>query len=301
MSIHGARVLVTGGAGFIGSHLVEALAPANQVTVVDDLSTGREENLAGLDCRLVRADVNDPAIADLFAGVDVVFHLAAQVSVELSVRDPVADARVNVLGTAHVLDCARRAGVGRFVLSSSSAVYGQADLVPTPESITCAPDSPYAASKLACEQYLFMAARLYGLSGMALRYMNVYGPRQDPSSPYSGVISIFADRARRGQSLVVYGDGEQTRDFVAVADVVRANLLAAASRAVDVANVGTGAAMSINRLAELCSRGRVAIRREAARAGDVRHSAGDPSRARALIGFSASVAAEDGIAGYVDG
>jgi len=301
MTIRNTRVLVTGGAGFIGSHLVAALARANRVTVVDDLSTGKLKNLDGARCDLVRSDVADPAIARSFAGIEVVFHLAAQVSVELSVQDPVADARANVLGTVNVLECARRAGVRRVVLSSSSAVYGAADRVPTPETSPCQPDSPYAASKLACEHFLFMYARLHALSAMALRYMNVYGLRQDPASPYSGVISIFADRARRNLPLVVYGDGEQTRDFVAVADVVRANLLAAGSDAsAEVVNVGTGVQMSINRLAALCARGRVPIEHRAPRQGDVRTSACDPSRARALLGFTASVQPDEGIARYLD-
>ena len=301
MTIRNSRVLVTGGAGFIGSHLVAALAPANRVTVVDDLSTGKLDNLNGARCDVVRGDVADPGIARSFADIEVVFHLAAQVSVELSVQDPVADARANVLGTVNVLECARRAGARRVVLSSSSAVYGAADRVPTPESSPCQPDSPYAASKLACEHFLFMYARLHGLSGMALRYMNVYGLRQDPASPYSGVISIFADRARKNLPLVVYGDGEQTRDFVSVADVVRANLMAAESDAsAEVVNVGTGVQMSINRLAALCARGRVPIEHRAARQGDVRTSACDPSRARALLGFTASVQPDEGIARYLD-
>jgi UDP-glucose 4-epimerase len=301
MTIRDSRVLVTGGAGFIGSHLVAALAPANQVTVLDDFSTGKRENLDGARCELLRADVADPGIARSFEGVEVVFHLAAQVSVELSVQDPVGDARANVLGTLNVLECARRAGARRVVISSSSAVYGAADRVPTPETSPCRPDSPYAASKLACEQFLFMYARLHGLSGMALRYMNVYGLRQDPASPYSGVISIFADRARKGLPLVIYGDGEQTRDFVSVADVVRANLMAAESDAsAEVVNVGTGVQMSINRLAALCARGRVPIEHRAARQGDVRTSACDPSWARALLGFTAGVQPDEGIARYLD-
>jgi UDP-glucose 4-epimerase len=299
MVIRGANVLVTGGAGFIGSHLAQALAADNRVTVLDDLSTGKEENLAGVSCQLVRADVTDPAVADHFRGVELVFHLAAQVSVDQSVRDPMKDARINVLGTTNVLECARRAGVRRVVLSSSSAVYGQVEKVPIPETVACAPDSPYAASKLSCENYLFMFARLHKLSGMALRYMNVYGPRQDPSSPYSGVISIFADRARRGETLYIHGDGEQTRDFGAVADVVRANILAAASDAIDVVNVGTGVQMTINRLAELCARGRVAVEHKAPRLGDIRFSACDPSRARALLGFTAAVQPDEGIAAYL--
>jgi UDP-glucose 4-epimerase len=271
------------------------------VTVVDDLSTGKLENLNGARCDLVRADVADPEIARSFAGVDVVFHLAAQVSVELSVRDPVGDARANVLGTVNVLECARRAGVRRVVLSSSSAVYGAADRVPTPETSPCQPDSPYAASKVACEQFLFMYVRLHELSGIALRYMNVYGLRQDPASPYSGVISIFADRARRDLPLVIYGDGEQTRDFVSVADVVRANLMAAESDASgEVVNVGTGVQMSINRLAAVCARGRVPIEYQPARQGDVKTSACDPSWARALLGFTARVQPDEGIARYLD-
>jgi UDP-glucose 4-epimerase len=301
MTIRDSHVLVTGGAGFIGSHLVAALAPANRVTVVDDLSTGKLANLDAVRCDLVRADVAGPELARSFAGVEVVFHLAAQVSVELSVQDPVADARANVLGTVNVLECARRAGVRRVVLSSSSAVYGAAERVPTPETAPCLPDSPYAASKLACEQFLFMYVRLYGLSAMALRYMNVYGLRQDPTSPYSGVISIFADRARKGLPLVIYGDGEQTRDFVSVADVVRANIMAAESDASgEVANVGTGVQMSINRLAALCARGRVPIEYQPARQGDVKISACDPSRARTLLGFTAGVQPDEGIARYLD-
>lgn len=250
------RALVTGGAGFIGSHLVEALVRrGSEVVVLDNLSTGRMENLTAIRNRIdfQQGDVCVEGVLKAAAGgCDVVFHLAAMVSVVQTVDMPVASALVNELGTLRVLEAARQAGVRRAVLSSSSAVYGNDAQVPNLESMTPRPMSPYAVQKLTGELYAGLYHDLYGMETVCLRYFNVYGPRQDPSSPYSGVISIFMDRAISGVSPVIYGDGRQCRDFVYVQDVVAANLLAATGSGAPggVFNIGTGQATEIKDLWE---------------------------------------------------
>ena len=218
------RALVTGGAGFIGSHLVEALvARGDAVTVLDDFSTGHAENLAAVraDIRLVRGSVTEPAdVAAAAAGADVIFHQAAVASVPRSVEEPAHTHAVNVGGTVQILDAARRLGVRRVILACSAAVYGDRSDAAR-EDDAPHPESPYAVEKLAAEHYLRMWPSIYGTETVSLRYFNVFGPRQDPASPYSGVVSVFVDRLRKGLPVTIYGDGEQTRDFVAVADVVR--------------------------------------------------------------------------------
>jgi len=222
--------LITGGAGFIGSHLVEALIERGErVRVLDDFSTGRRENLAAVadHIELLEGDVADPEIAErAVAGCDYVLHLAAIASVQASLKAPRHTHRVNVDGTLNVLDAAQRAGVRRVVFASSAAVYGDHTALPLREELPPRPLSPYAASKAVGEAYCCAFHASYSLPTVALRFFNVYGPRQDPASPYSGVISIFAARMARGECPVIYGDGKQTRDFVYVADVVRAMLLA---------------------------------------------------------------------------
>lgn len=224
------KVLVTGGAGFIGSHTVERLlAAGHDVTVLDDLSTGSRANLAAVerDVELLVGDIADPAaVTRAAAGCEVVVHLAAVASVEASVRDPLRTNRTNLTGTINVFDAAARAGARRVVYASSAAVYGEAVDVPIREDAVKRPMSPYAIDKLAGEYYLAHFQRSGAFAGTAFRFFNVYGPRQDPSSPYSGVISVFLDRAKRKQGVTIYGDGSQTRDFVYVKDLVDVLLLA---------------------------------------------------------------------------
>ncbi|MEW6070976.1 MAG: NAD-dependent epimerase/dehydratase family protein [Planctomycetota bacterium] len=311
-----ALFLVTGGAGFIGSHLAAALAArGDRVRVLDDLSSGRLENLAplavgeigsGAAVELLRGDVADPEAARRAArGVEGIFHTAAQVSVPASVEDPRRSYAVNVLGTLNVLEAAREEGVRRLVLSASSAAYGDAAELPTVETMAPRPCSPYASGKLAAEALFAVWGRLHGLRTVSLRYFNVYGPRQADDSPYSGVIALFARRLLAGLPVTIHGDGEQTRDFVFVADVVRANLaaLAADLEPGEVLNVGTGEAISMNelfaRLAELA--GVTATPRHGPpRPGDVRYSRADVSRIRARLGWRPRVAMGDGLAVTLD-
>ncbi len=299
------KALVTGGAGFIGSHLVDALVDAGwRVTVVDNLSTGRLENLSrSLDrIEFVEGDIRDLALLSRLAdGCRSVFHQAAVVSVPLTVEDPVGSAHVNEIGTLQVLEACRRCRVAAVVLASSCAVYGDDPQLPKTERMRPRPLSPYAVQKRCGEHYARVFFDLYGLKTACLRYFNVYGPRQDPSSPYSGVISIFMDRAVTKRRPVIYGDGSQFRDFVYVADVVRANLLAAGSEqaAGEVYNIGTGRRMPIG---ELWKRiGAIAgfpdpAEHAAQRPGDIRESLADIGKAAAGLGFSPSVSFDDGLA-----
>ncbi len=294
-----ARYLVTGGAGFIGSHLVDALLTSgHEVLVLDDFSTGKEANLpAGTDVR--RGDVAEPALVRrAMAGMDGCFHLAAIASVALGNEDWPGTHRVNVGGTVAVLDAARAEGRLPVVYASSAAIYGDTGEAVAHEGLRPAPRTAYGADKLGSELHGAVGALVHGVPSVGLRFFNVYGPRQDPGSPYSGVISIFARRAADGLGITVHGDGEQTRDFVFVADVV-AHLLAAMRRATaqkgaDVFNVCTGQATSILQLATLLGAG--PITHGAARAGDIRHSRGDPRRATEALGVAATMGLAAGLA-----
>src|SRR5215212_3022067 len=251
------RALVTGGAGFIGSNLVDALVErGDEVVVVDDISTGRRENLGAATSngvRLVEADIRDgEALIDLFEQIkpETVFHFAAQIDVRRSVAETAFDATVNVVGTINVLEAAKRAGVGRVVNSSTGgAIYGDADAIPTAEDHTPAPMAPYGQSKHAAEGYLGLYGRLHGLSAVSLRYANVYGPRQDPHGE-GGVVAIFCGKLLEGGTPVAFGDGTQTRDYVYVGDVVAANLAAAGSDWVGACNIGAGTETSVIELAD---------------------------------------------------
>ena len=289
---------MTGGAGFIGSHLTEALvAGGHEVHVVDDLSTGRMENLEGALARgaeLHVEDVTDAAwIAELAEIVrpDVVFHLAAQIDVRRSVDDPTFDAGVNVMGTAAVLEAAHRSGCGRLVLASTAAVYGRPLEIPTTEASPVAPLSPYGASKAAAEAYLGVYTRLHGMSTLALRMANVYGPRQDPHSE-SGVVAIFSAAAIAGYPAIVFGDGLQSRDYVHVSDVVVAFLAAAESRATGVFNVSTGRETSVLEIAEGLG---LAVKYAPRRTGEIERSCLDPSAARRDLGWEAVTDLRDGL------
>lgn len=298
-----ARYLVTGGAGFIGSHVVDALAArGDRVRVVDDLSTGRRENLSGRpEVELLEADLARRQVAqEAAAGVDRVVHLAAAPSVPRSIREPRRAHRANVEATHELLLAARDAGVRRVVLASSSSVYGESETLPKHEGMRPAPLSPYALHKLIGEQYAALFSRLYGLETVALRFFNVFGPRQSPQSQYSGVISLFTAALLAGRSPTIHGDGEQTRDFTYVEDVVRCVLRAcdapaASGRAV---NVARGARTSVNALYAALQRAAgvtLPARHAAPRPGDVRHSQADVTLARDLLGFAAAVPVEEGL------
>ncbi len=283
--------LVTGGAGFIGSHLVHALVGRGvPVRVLDNLSTGNRANLEGSSAELIVGDVTDPlATAAAAEGAEVVFHLAAMISVPESMADPVRCYRENVQGSLHVLEAARRAGARRVVLSSSCAVYGAAEH-PSSETDDLHPGSPYAASKIAMEHLGRLYADVYRLSTVALRYFNVYGPRQSPTSPYAAVIPAFGRALMDRRAPVIYGDGDQSRDFVYVADVVQGNLLAAeAGESVpSLVNVGTGHAVTIRRLALLLADvlpGAPAATSAPPRPGDLHASCSDPRLAWEALGF----------------
>ena len=293
ISGEGRRVLVTGGAGFVGSHVADAYVErGDRVWVIDDLSSGRMENVPpGAD--FVKMDIGDPRAADLIrdVGFDLINHHAAQIDVRVSVADPIADARVNVAGLVNILEAARHAGTRRVVfVSSGGVVYGEPDVYPTPEDAPKRPVSPYGVSKLAGEYYLNYYREVHGLEYVALRYSNVYGPRQDPTGE-AGVVAIFCNRLIDGNPLIIYGDGEQVRDYVYVEDVASANLMASGMALEDgpgidgrAFNVGTEAATSVNTLAMLLEEiaevqwGR--IHREA-RPGDVRCNTLATARIRA--------------------
>ncbi|GGL38173.1 NDP-sugar dehydratase or epimerase [Halarchaeum grantii] len=296
-----ATVLVTGGAGFIGSHLVESVAPENDVRVLDDFSNGARENVPD-GVAVIEGDVRDAdALAEAMAGVDVVFHEAAIVSVERSVDAPEETHAVNVDATLSVLERAR-AEDARVVVASSAAIYGAPETTPITENARKEPRSPYGLEKLSVDHYCRLYHDLYGLDTVALRYFNVYGPRQS-SGPYAGVITSFVEQARAGGPLRVQGDGTQTRDFVHVSDVVRANRLAATTEHTGEAfNVGTGRAVEIRQLATLIRDvvdPAVSVEFGDARAGDVRASVADVSKARERLGYDPAVALADGLADLV--
>ncbi len=306
------RALVTGGAGFIGSHLVDALVGrGDEVVVVDDLSSGREENLASAlttGARLVQADIRDGArMQELFAEAapEVVFHLAAQMDVRRSVEDPAFDALTNVGGTINVLEAARLAGARRLVnTSTGGAIYGEVgpELIPTPETVPARPLAPYGQSKYCAERYCGWTGRLYGFEAVTLRYGNVYGPRQDPHGD-AGVAAIFCGAALRGARPVIFGDGEQTRDYIFVGDVVAANLAVAGHPgATGEYNVGTEVESSVNDLvaalrAHLAPEEaeRFAPEHRPARAGEIQRSCLDATRAREELGFTAGTALAEGM------
>jgi UDP-glucose 4-epimerase len=304
------RALVTGGAGFIGSNIVDALLDrGDEVAVLDDLSSGRESNLAGAIERgavLHRADIRDAAaVRAVFedARPETVFHLAAQIDVRKSLEDPAYDAATNVVGTINVLEAARLSGAERFVnTSTGGAIYGEVDVIPTPETTPPQPMAAYGQSKECAERYCRWEHRLHGLSTVTLRYGNVYGPRQDPAGD-AGVIAIFCGKALSGGRPVIFGDGRQTRDYVFVGDIARANLLAADDReASGEYNIGTQIEVSVLDVVE-------ALRQaaglspeefepifEPARLGELQRSALDASRAHAELGFEAQTDLREGIA-----
>ena len=300
------RVLVTGGAGFIGSHVADAyLAQGDEVWIVDNLSSGRRENVPA-GAQLIELDIRDEAVRNLFREVrfDLVNHHAAQIDVRVSVLDPSKDASINLLGLLNLTEAAIEVGTQRFVfVSSGGVVYGEPEQIPTPESAPKLPRSPYGVTKLTGEQYLYYYRQVRGLEYVALRYSNVFGPRQDPHGE-AGVVAIFCNRLLSGRALTIFGDGEQTRDYVFVRDVVSANMLAStlrleAGEGLDARgfNVGTGVATSVNRLADVlesiagAAPGR---ERQPERPGELRHSTLDASVLRSK-GWSPAFTLEEGL------
>ena len=292
------QIMITGGAGFIGSHIADLLIEdGHTVVVVDNLSTGRRENLPPA-AAFVELDITDPALEALFQQkpFDAVCHQAAQPSVPRSLAEPLFDGRVNILGTLHLLECCRRYGVGRFVFASSAAVYGNPLQIPIREDAPPRPLSPYGLAKLTAEGYLRLYHNLFGVEAIALRYANVYGPRQDAHGE-AGVVAIFADKMLAGEQPVIDGDGEQTRDFVFVTDVARANLAALAHDVpAGVYNVGSGIATSINRLFDLLSASRFPRRHGPARPGDIHHSLLDSAALHAACDWRPTVPLAEGLA-----
>jgi nucleoside-diphosphate-sugar epimerase len=298
------RVIITGGAGFIGSNLAEVLTERNKVFIFDDLSSGKEANIDGLDAELVVGSLLDlDLLKRSFKGMDYVFHLGAIASVPKSIDDPMTTNLVNQNGTLNVLTAARECNVQKVVNVSSSAVYGDSVVMPKVETMLPDPISPYAVSKLAGEYYCKVFTKAYKLPTVSLRFFNVFGPKQDPTSEYSAVIPKFIDLARRGERLTIFGDGMQTRDFTYVLDVVQAILKASATSKCDgkVLNIARGEAITLNKLAEivLSNFGRGVdgnIRYLPARKGDIVHSIADISLAKELLGYSPMFGVEEGIA-----
>jgi UDP-glucose 4-epimerase len=287
------RVLISGGAGFIGSHLAQALLDlGHDVRVLDNLSSGKRENLPQHPhLELIEGDVRDvPTVERAAQNIDIIFHLAAVASVAASTADPLGTHGSNFLGTLNLLEASRRHGVRRFLYASSAAVYGDTAVLPVSEDIAPRPLSPYAADKLAGEHYLGFYGRGFGLRWTAFRFFNIYGPRQDPSSPYSGVISIFTERIRQSQPVTIFGDGMQTRDFVYVSDLVEVLVLAMANARAEeqVLNVGRGEECTLLEMLgdfERLSGRRVQRHHEPSRVGDIRRSRADVTRLRDLLGY----------------
>jgi len=302
------KALVTGGAGFIGSHIVDRLLQdGHEVIVLDDLSTGHRVNLVENEkLQIVEGDIRDfNTVNECMHGVDWVFHKAAVASVPRTVNDPVGSSAVNYQGTLHVLEAARQNKSKRVVFASSAALYGDEPTLPKVETMLPVTLSPYAVDKLASEYACGMYTRLYGLETVSLRYFNVYGPRQDPSSPYSGVISIFADKLNQGTAPTIFGDGEQTRDFVYVSDVVEANMQAISSAAAvgQVINIATGNKITLNQLLNtFCEIKQVEFSAEYRdpRQGDIKESYANVDKAATLLGWNPTVELTQGLRALID-
>jgi UDP-glucose 4-epimerase len=300
--LKGKRILVTGGAGFVGSHIVDRLSPDNKVTVLDNLFTGSLSNLEKSQDRItfIKGDILDAALVkNIVAETDYIFHLAAHVGNIRSLNDPYFDMDVNIRGMLNLLEACRGTKVKRLVYSSSGAIFGEAKYLPIDEEHPLHPESPYAVSKMAAEKYAFAFYKVYGVPTASVRYFNIYGPRQD-TSEYANAVSIFLGRTRERKPLTIYGDGEQTRDFVFVQDVVTANILAATRSAAvgEVFNIATGVATSINKITEII---RQVSGRESQivyadpRAGEVRHSRATIEKAQKLLGYNPKTELNEGL------
>lgn len=311
MSRKYSKALVTGGAGFIGSHLVDRLLDDRfEVTVLDNVSTGHMENLVHYgdrkDFHFVKGDVRDfELVKKTVTNVDVVFHEAALISVTRSVENPVLTNDVNVTGTLNLLKACSDAGVKRFIHASSSSVYGEIETLPKREDLTTQPISPYAVSKLAAENYVKVFYEVYGLETVCLRYFNVYGPRQT-YGPYSGVITIFINRLMNNKPPIIYGDGAQTRDFTNIQDVVEANVLAMKNKSAtsEVFNIATGEPTTINHLAtllvQIMDKTNLKPVYQNPRPGDIRQSYADISKVRKTLGYEPKVALREGLEKLVE-
>jgi len=294
------RILVTGGAGFIASHLVDAfLAAGHDVAVVDDLSSGRRENL-NPRARFYEAAVHEPAVVDVLRREqpEILCHHAAQMDVRRSVADPVFDARVNLLGLLNLMEQGRQLGLRRVLLASTGgAIYGEQDVFPAPETHPCAPLSPYGVAKLASERYLYFYQATYGITYAALRYGNVFGPRQNPHGE-AGVVAIFAEKFLRGEHPVINGDGTQSRDYVYVGDLVRANLAALTAEFSGAVNLGTGIETDVNtifRLVRALCGSEAPEQHGPAKVGEQRRSVIDNRLARRVLGWQPEVTLEAGL------
>ena len=300
--LKGKNVLVTGGAGFVGSHIVDRLSPGNKVIVLDNMFTGLLSNLERSKDRItfVKGDVLDKALLqDIVAEVEFIFHLAAHVGNIRSIEDPYFDMDVNIRGTLNLLEACRNSNIKRLVYSSSAAIFGEAKYLPLDEEHPLNPESPYAVSKMAAEKYCFAFYKVHGVPTVALRYFNIYGPRQD-TSEYANAISIFLSKTKEGKPITIFGDGQQTRDFVFIEDVVTANIVAAIQPAAvgEIFNIATGLATSINQLVDMIkqisSRESPVIYADP-RPGEVRDSRASIEKARKLLGYSPKTNFEEGL------
>jgi UDP-glucose 4-epimerase len=298
------RIAVSGGAGFIGSNLVWSLHNENDVTVIDNLSTGRIENIneliASKRVQFINGSIADSKLMmNALSGIDVVFHEAALPSVSRSVKDPLTTNEAGITGTLTTLLAARDSGVKRFVFASSSSVYGDTPMLPKNEEMSPNPISPYALTKYTCEQYCRLFKEIYGLSTVSLRYFNVFGPRQDPTSEYSAVIPRFIHSALQGKDLTIYGDGLQTRDFTFVKDIVKANILAAESDSSGTYNIAAGKQITLNDLAsqilKIVGTSKANIKYQPPRVGDIKHSLADISKANRAFGYASSYSIHQGL------
>ena len=300
--LKGKTILVTGGAGFVGSHIVDRLSPDNNVIVLDNLFIGSMSNLEQSKdlITFVQGDILDESLVkSLVAESDFVFHLAAHVGNIRSLQDPYFDMEVNIKGMINLLQACRDSNVKRLVYSSSGAIFGEAIHLPIDEEHPLNPESPYAVSKLAAEKYCFAFYKVYGIPTTSVRYFNIYGPRQD-TSEYANAISIFLDKIRQGEPLTIFGDGEQTRDFIFIQDVVTANILAATEPAAEgeIFNIATGQATSINQLIEIIrevSGKEIQTIYSAPRAGEVRHSRANIGKAEKLLGYRPKTSLKEGL------
>ena len=302
------RIVVTGGAGFIGSHIAEELPKENEIVILDDFSTGKRENITSLggdNVEVIEGSITDLKLLEkLFEGVDYVFHQAADPNVQGSIEDPMRTNEVNIKGTLNVLIAARDNNVKKVVYAASSAVYGDTIVLPNEETMKPEPTSPYAITKLVGEYYCGLFYEIYGLPTTSLRYFNVYGPRQDPNSDYAAVIPKFISRLMKNEAPIIYGDGKQTRDFIFVRDVARANILAAEKERAngEIINIGGGERISINELAEKMTGifgknlGHMHVE---PLPGDVRHSLADVKKAKELLGFETKYSLDEGLLGTV--
>ncbi len=302
------RVVITGGAGFIGSNLACEIANDNTVIIVDDLSTGSIENVAGLihkkNVTLIKGSILDrQLLGRTLGGIDYVFHLAAISSVPRSLQDPLSTNEVNITGTLNVLVAARNNGVKKVIYASSSSIYGDTPTLPKTEGMTPNSQSPYALTKLVGEYYCRIFHEAHGVPTISLRYFNVYGPRQNPNSEYAAVDPSFIFRVLQNERPIIYGDGNQTRDFTFVRDAVQANIIAAESRATGIFNIGSGHSVTINELAKIITRimsRDVQSIHKKPRAGDIRHSLSDITLAR-TIGYEPRCNLEDGLCETIRG